>query len=318
MLILVEGPDCAGKSTIIERIVRQIALATHDEPSWILHKGPPTRHPIVEYELELLTWNPAAHVVADRWHLGEVVYPAIMDRESKLDRAALSHIELFLAKCGALLVHCNRGQWKLRECIQSRGDDYVTVDQVGALRQGFIESVSASLLPSVTLDVDRGVTDGDVARVVRLARYHQRMTAPLQQFVTYVGGPRPNVLLLGDVRKGHQDAVLPGLDPADVPAFVPFSATSGHYLFTHLGPLTRNQLGVANACDVDDVDALWDTLGRPYVVAMGTRAHRVVQRSRVSNFHHVQHPQYRRRFLHDQGAQYRDAIFNRQLAVAAK
>src|SRR5690348_14510865 len=104
MLIILEGPDGAGKTTLANEIIRfftGLSLHRH-EPIELLHKGPCISHPLDEYELPLINYRPGAkHIVCDRWHLGEAIYPAILKRNTKWDVAIDRHIELFLRSRGA-------------------------------------------------------------------------------------------------------------------------------------------------------------------------------------------------------------------------
>ena len=61
-------------------------------------------------------------------------------------------------------------------------------------------------------------------------------------------------------------------------------------------------LGIANACE-EDIGKLWETLGRPAVVALGRAA---AEQCRQAELPHgvVPHPQYVRRFHHHHGRRY--------------
>jgi hypothetical protein len=93
-------------------------------------------------------------------------------------------------------------------------------------------------------------------------------------------------------------------EPNLLPAFMPYGATSGHYLLTHLirryGFQVLKNVGIANACDDDDHEALWTLLGKPQTVALGRHAHRRTPWATRK----VDHPQFRRRFKHAYGHEY--------------
>lgn len=306
MLIIVEGPDGAGKSTLVERLIARLASRRDRRARAVrvLHRGSPTDHPLNEYERPLLNYLPGVgeHTVCDRWHWGESVYPHVLRRPTRFDLAVRRHVELFLRSRGAVVAYLDT-PWEIASArVKIRGDDFIHASQVRTLKYEYDNVARRSLLPVVRVPADWN--DSHLDLLVDAASYHESLTRPLSAFTTYVGSPTPDLLLLGDVR--HE--LRPGHTPTVSfdrrwPAFGPFPGTSGHYLLTQLKTVRR--LGLANACDVDDWQVLHAVLGRPDVVTLGARAAtRVGERRRGS----APHPQYVRRFWHHHGADYRAVI----------
>lgn len=303
MLIIFEGPDCVGKSTLAVRLTKDLDAAVADVSVELKHKGPPVAHPLDEYVVPLLDYRPdrSRHVVCDRWHWGEVVYPQVFNRATAHDDAVRYYVELFLRSRGAYVVHVTGPECRTRRCIEHRGDDLVDVDQVRRMHDLFYDCERLSLNPFTRVDGHTVYDDeAHVKKIVDVASDLGVGSAPLGVFTTYVGPPDPKLLLLGDVRGKS----MPGPDDLR-PAFMPYPATSGHYLLTHLTrALNITQLdhvGLANACDVDDAEALWETLGRPYTVTLGRHAGKATG-SWVD--HSVPHPQFIRRFKNSLGLEY--------------
>lgn len=311
MLIIIEGPDGAGKTTLAKQLEEHLAFGV------LLHRGPPERHPLYEYETSLYfyeRYRPGkdAHVVCDRWHLGEVVYPQALSRKSLLNPASLWHIEMFLESRGAFLVHLTDETALLQDRIARRGDNLITPDQVGELRVAYTAAVQRSRLPKVQLYTSHDLTQAKVWEVTQLiinaARNVERLHLELARFPTYVGPRWPDLLLLGDVRGRPGSTINRIHQRVDSPAFMPLPGTSGKYLLTTLleaGGVdpSRARIGIANACDVDDPRALWATLGHPQTVALGRNAQRVATWAEP-----VDHPQYVRRFHHHERAAYANWI----------
>lgn len=303
-LFIVEGPDCAGKSTLVNALNRQL---THHftQPNVIVrHAGPPHSHPLDEYELPLVDYVLNAeqeHIICDRWHLGELVYPGIFGRPTQLDEAVFQHIEMFLQARGALVVLVDAPLVRLRECLEVRGDDLVVDEQLEAIRSGFHDVVKRTRLPVVHLDHDDARDPQTVNWLIAEAMNVAQTSWMLRNFVTYIGPRWPRLLLLGDVR-------ATGTDPVDRrPAFMPYRSTSGHYLLRALAETDLSQVGIANACDVDNVTELLTAFGTGSaltVVTLGVNAKRVVPQAN----RHVPHPQWFRRFHHRDIDVYRDAI----------
>jgi len=324
-LILLDGQDCSGKSTFAGRL---IAALRHGEPNAdvrYLHSGPPVDHPLTEYVEPLLDYRPGTgvHYVIDRWHVGESVYPDLLGRHTDMTEDVRLYVELFLRSRGAQLVYCTANPDWLETCGRARGDDQLDLDRVRPTRVAFDRAVARSLLPVVTVDVsDPGRSNyaATVANVVDVAGRRDRDARPLNPYVTYVGPPRPSLLLAGD-RRG-----TPSHDVREFgswPAFSPVPGTSGAYLLTTLvmneltvaqHGVTLRDVGVVNACDVDDVGALWKVLDRPDVVGLGINAQRALRRVHVPN-RKVAHPQYQRRFRHHDRRAYLESLLNVQRPV---
>lgn len=253
--------------------------------------------PLVDYQV-----NPdQQHVVCDRWHLGELVYPRVFGRPTQLTDPVLRHIEMFLQSRAALIILLDAPLDDLTRCVDTRGDDLVSTHQLAAIREGFHDVLKVTTLPVIHVDHNDVRDTRTVDWIVGEAMMHASQTVLLEKFVTYVGPRWPKLLLLGDVR-------ATGADPGDRrPAFMPYGATSGYYLLDALGDAATRDVGIANACDVDDAQAMRNAFGsggEPVVVALGGNARRAAPWA--DRF--VPHPQYIRRFHHNQGAAYRDAI----------
>lgn len=99
MLIILEGPDGAGKSTLAQELAAHLGRTTSDKVE-VWHRGAPTHHPLEEYLLPLLSYRPGTghHLILDRWHWGEAVYPKILNRPTQLGDAAWWSIEAYLRR----------------------------------------------------------------------------------------------------------------------------------------------------------------------------------------------------------------------------
>lgn len=309
MLIVCEGPDCVGKSTLAVRLTKDLERGTGDQTNVELkHKGPPVLHPLDEYVMPLLDYRPfrGQHVVCDRWHWGESVYPQVFKRATHYDDAVRYYTELFLQSRGAHVVHVTGPECRTRRCIEHRGDDLVNVESVETMHLMFDDCERTSLNSFVRVDGHAVYDDAlGYVDIISTAATVGRRASMLGPFTTYVGPVRPDLLLLGDVRGKS----MPDYDDLR-PAFMPYPATSGHYLMTqltrHLSLAQLGKIGLANACDVDDPEMLWEALGRPYTVTLGRHADKATG-DWVG--HSVPHPQFIRRFKNSLGAEYvRDII----------
>lgn len=315
-LVILEGLDCAGKTTLAGRIIDRLRAEEPGAAVGYRHAGVPQEHPLDEYVEPLLGYHPGTnqHMICDRWHLGESVYPALLGRFTDLTEGVRAYVELFLRARGALLVYCEASYDYLRDCGVSRGDAQEELARIYDTQQLFRRRLAESNVPLMTVGAtaDENV-ELAVSQVLSVARQLERAALPVAPFTTYVGDPRPALLLVGD-RRGTPVHDLDEFD--DWPAFAPYASTSGSYLLT---TLTMTELRVpehgvqlrdvalVNANDVDDVRDVWDATGRPSVVGLGVRAGVALRKANVP-YRSVPHPQYQRRFRHDDRAGYLDQL----------
>lgn len=260
MIILVEGQDGAGKSTLVERLIarhRQSDPAGHVRH---LRAGRPTAATLLaEYLTPLLglDYRGGDVVVCDRWFLGELVYPALTGRASLADPLELRYLVAWLRAAGALLVHVTAPEAVVRDRILRRDPadpdaDPVLVSQQAKLFAAAVAEVRALGLTTLTVDTatepDDGYRGGHDRVVTTLANRlwfestevltpagayqtadgtgHPAALGPTGRAPRYVGSTRPELLLLGD----EQGPAYPELT---VP-FVPLRRGCGAYLWQAL------------------------------------------------------------------------------------
>lgn len=297
MLLLCEGGDGVGKTTLVNEITELLHKMYPNDTVEVWRKGPPSQHPLDEYVTPLLSYRPSQghHIICDRWHLGELVYPKIFGRMSYLDGGMLLYIEAFLKSRGAYLAHIDRDHVDVVDTIETRGDDLVTSNQAPPILLAFHRAIQRSTLTKSTSHIRQP----DLASwLIAEASRAELKANSLNEFITYVGPPDAQLLILGDIRG-------PANPHVDGPAFGPYPSTSGAFLmralFASLTP--KRKFGIANACDVDSVADLLSALRPEQVVTLGTNAFEATTLI-TSDIGAVVHPQFMRRFFHKHHASY--------------
>jgi hypothetical protein len=301
MLIILEGPDGAGKTTLAEEIRKLIVVRHPGDKVEVLKKGPPREHPLNEYEWPLLDYRPNTghHLILDRWHVGEWIYPAVFTRDTLADMAVWRHIEMFLQAKGAVMVHVSQHPDALQRILQTRGDELVSPSMVRGLVKAYGYQLAYTRLPLVaTTRPDKSYVVAH--QVIGKAMLQEHRFEAMTRYTTLIGSSRPNILFFGDVRNRVEDR-----DPR-TPVFMPYRDTSGHYMLNLTTHLFRDA-ALANACDVDDPMRIWKDLHEPQVVALGRNAWNCV-RDRIPNVVGIPHPQYIRRFHNRAGGEWLKAI----------
>jgi hypothetical protein len=333
MLIIVEGPDCAGKSTLVAQLLAHIKSKVGGDVD-VLRQGPLKLHPLDAYVMPLTNYRPGQdhHIIADRWHWGERIYPEIFNRPSKMTVGMWRYIEMFLRSRGALAVYPHHNVQVLLERLKTRGDDLVTAEMLPQITYGFQHVSYATYLPVYRIS-DRFTRGCDwppeqVQRVVDEAVLREQAALPLSHLTTYVGPPSPDYLLVGDVR----NKTFPG---DTRPAFMPYGATSGAYLMDALSSISAHRpatLGIMNACDVDDMMVALEVFTKipgatgacgspkyrdaPAMVTLGKHADKTFTDQTGWRHGQVPHPQFVRRFFSKDNVAYGKAI--EQSLITAK
>lgn len=297
MFIIVEGPDCAGKSTFIDKISRELAASA------VSHKrtacGPPKpadRDVFEEYEHRVdILQQGVQVVVSDRWHWGETIYGPLFRNKSRLDTAGWRHVELSLLSQNAIVVYLHETSTVLLERLLTRGDELVHAEHLCDIEAGYHWCLRNTALPVISL---RSPDTRDATRVVDIAmRVYNAPAAWLARLhPSYIGSSKPKVLLFGERRGGKPP------HNGDRFAFTPRGGASGQFLLEAISERLWSHIGVANAVE-EDCRLLWQRLGSPPVVALGHSAALELRKASVPHAA-VPHPQYVRRFLHDKQQDY--------------
>lgn len=299
MLFLLDGVDGVGKSTLATRIAEYLHEHRPTETVEVWHAGKPTQHPLDEYVAPLIAYRPRTqrHIICDRWHWGESVYPRVRDRDTQLNGWVNRYVELFLQSRGALGVHVWRDHAEVQDVFRDRGEFVLTETELTTTQRLFSETMRRSEIHKVTVRPDEvGVVEYLVAEASRA----ELRSRSLNGFTTYVGPSQVDTLVLGDVRG-------PGQRHVNGPAFMPYPSTSGAFLMRALyfQRVSDENVGIANACDVDSIADLV-SITQPYnVVTLGRNAYDAyVNLFGPDDVGAVPHPQYVRRFHNKHHAEY--------------
>lgn len=304
MLVVVEGIDGAGKSTLVDQLSH---LAPDDAK--VLHRGQPRDHPLIEYVWALTQYEVGGQTwICDRWHVGELIYGPIYRGHARLTPAMHRYVEMVLDRLGAIKILMDTPFDEVERRIARRGENFLQPQHRRLVWDAYHEQCTYAR-------GWRSYTNRSKPQdVLTMAENAEADALKLDSFETYVGGRTPEVLLLGD-RRGN-----PHPDRPRYPwAFVPYADTSGHYLLSAAEAAGAQFYGVANAWE-EDVYALWRALSCPKIVLLGREAEKAVRRNVSDEVFHssvvkvLQHPQYVRRFMNATMHNYGQAIREAGLA----
>lgn len=309
-LIVLEGADGTGKTTLAERFAARLPDCHY------LHRGVPERHPLEEYESDLDWYVPGSHnVVCDRWHLGEIVYGLMYRGHSVLGGnvgPGRFHVDAYLRSRGAILLLTDCSKPTARHRLEQRGDeDYLDLDDLDECLTRFRTACDfTTALPARRVATEGWVGEDEISRILRLAVDHGAYASRLNSWPNYVGPTLPTYLIVGEQR-GNAHPGGPRV------AFAPYRNTSGWWLLSSLPVGVLPHVGFVNALECADLFQLWNTLGRPHVATLGRVADEAADAWKIPHGA-VPHPQYVRRFHHESLGSYGNVLVERALKMGER
>jgi hypothetical protein len=303
VIICLEGPDLAGKTTVAQWM--QAELTRRNVVTTYIKRGPIRDDPMTEYLRPLdalLEPNPkiSQTLILDRWHVGELIYGPLLRGRSELTAQQANYIEMVMQTLGCTFVHVTAPVAVLQDRWDIRGDSLVKREWLNRVSDEYWDYVSTH--PHWESIAATHMTTELIPLTLRLT------PSPFlgaDRGGWYVGPHNPAVLLLGDVRN-EDEFVWP---------FVPRRATSGHWLMGALAAanVDHMRVGIVNACELslEGLSRLWTVLDCPPVVTLGRnaeRAWRAVGPGQRASQTYLHHPQHQRRFHYRTFAEYGQQI----------
>lgn len=178
MLIIVEGADCTGKSTLANALADKLGR----DNTKVFSKGPPqVKNPVVEYLWPLAGYVPGndQHIICDRWHIGEEIYPKIFNRDSVLGSYGFSFINETILHLGALIIYLEPPISQVLKRFQERGDKLIKdIDMLSesyfAFRTFMSDAYNFTYAGNAIRFSNYDITPDFINGVINNAKYYER------------------------------------------------------------------------------------------------------------------------------------------------
>lgn len=138
MILIIEGPDGSGKTTLANQLSRQTGYP-------IIHRSQPK----TEEEKKLMmgeyiqTIKANKNAIFDRCWYSEMVYGPVMRDASVLSYPEMYELERLAAKAGAMIIYCTGPESALWMRCMKRGEDYITCrDTFKAIHKSYEDLMS--------------------------------------------------------------------------------------------------------------------------------------------------------------------------------
>lgn len=124
-IIILEGIDGSGKTTLASNLARLSPW-----PARIVPKGPMKANVIEEYVTPLFDVTPDELLIADRWHLSELIYGPIYRGKTQVDWEILGEIESILRNLNATRIIMRPGIQTVYSRLKARGEDFLKPEDI--------------------------------------------------------------------------------------------------------------------------------------------------------------------------------------------
>lgn len=156
-IIILEGIDGSGKTTLAHRILELSQIETT-----LVHRGP--LEDTVENELiyPLQRVKDDELFIADRWHLGELIYGPIYRGKSEVEGFYNKIIDEMLFNMNAVKVVLSPPLDVVKERMAARGEDYLLPEHVDLVHSKYEELANKHdyrLIREITDDTARELLD---------------------------------------------------------------------------------------------------------------------------------------------------------------
>jgi thymidylate kinase len=175
MIVIFEGPDGAGKSTMIKEVQATAEAVGTPTSVWRAGPFPAGSDAWREYVFPLTSLSASQDwlVLIDRWHLGELVYGPLLRGGSRLSLEQRAWIEGYLRTFGAVMIHLTATVEELARRMANRGDDLIKAEQLPYLKAAYEQLIGDGHQPRImcrTYDTTGQRTQPTAAAIYRLAK----------------------------------------------------------------------------------------------------------------------------------------------------
>ena len=124
MIILIEGPDGAGKTTLAKKLAKLLKFQ-------IVHMSYPKteeeKQNMFQQYLALIATSDGQNIILDRCWYSEMVYGPVKRDKSYISLAQMSDLEhCVVNNGGGFIIYCSGNAKTLYERSKERGEDYIT------------------------------------------------------------------------------------------------------------------------------------------------------------------------------------------------
>lgn len=215
-MIIIEGVDKAGKTTLARRLFEEYRVPTRKF-------GIPDGDPIPDYITAIKRVR--SPIIFDRFIYGEVPYSIVKRPDHRyMFEFELRQLELMIMSIPHIVVYCRPSRQEVSDRLEREGDDYVDLVELHSLYEEYDEMLSVAMCKTYIYD---NTNYDQIKRLIETHALDERLWNRYGMWQAFnhegIGTLQPYYLFIGEkynFRAKHQ---------------VPFWSKAGRYLHARLG-----------------------------------------------------------------------------------
>ncbi len=282
MIVILEGPDGAGKTSLAQEIAAIIDAEIH-------HEGPPQTEELLQHYATLLddAFRTQEDVVFDRLHLGEAVYGPLMRGRSRIDELGMELLVKQIKTVGAVTVYCwppfDRAfyNWKARHKTE-----YVPDENIYRRVYDAYHTLMQLYPPDFFWDYTKD-SEPDLLQKI----FNQ---LPVPYLPGYLGPSNPKVVFVGETAN-HPTLDLPFFSQDNSSQYFYKGMYAAGWRMSEFGAINAQRPGNVLRMDLKDI---LEKLRPAVICCLGQRAEKELQKANVrfGEIVRIPHPAYWKRF----------------------
>ena len=161
LVILVDGIDCSGKSTLVESLGKKfpgIVIKPNYRPKDKSDKEISKYKRHAYAVMEFINQNRKdLFIILDRFYSSELVYSKVKRKYDAFDDMSYTRIERSLASLPHLYIYCAPSKEVIIERLKTRGDDYINEKDVDKLYQRYEYFYENTKLTKIKIDTSKSI-----------------------------------------------------------------------------------------------------------------------------------------------------------------
>ena len=157
-MIIIEGPDAAGKTTLVKWIKENSSIGVQKSHYPKINQ--------LSYYLHSSTIY--GGYFQERYYLSEIVYPRFKKNREPMEDWKQFLIEAALMQNGPVILYLRPEKETIIENLRSRGDDYISEEEVDDMLKWYDWAIKRSHIPVVTFDFKKDNMEEAVEKAITL------------------------------------------------------------------------------------------------------------------------------------------------------
>ncbi len=159
-LIIVEGCDKTGKTTLVKEIQKRFG-------GEVIKKGNPDGDAYIDYIATIARLTTDKFYIFDRFYLSELVYGPLMRGMNWLDKSKFENIEGYISKMQPVVIHAYNTEEFIHQKMKEDGEDYIEDDDVKHVLRLFEAVIPNTKFPVLKYKVGDGYDILDQIKIIK-------------------------------------------------------------------------------------------------------------------------------------------------------